>query len=62
MVKKIKTENNKMEKFRMDNTEGYTQSQLDELNKRYQAEIENIENADEQHDISEHVLREYDSE
>ena len=56
-----------MEKFRMDNTEGYSQEQLDELNEQYEKRILDYErrhnfeiDPEEEQHIAEDVQRHYD--
>jgi hypothetical protein len=51
-----------MEYFRMDNTEGYTQEQLDELNRRVNERVTDVEDAEDIQNICEQVQREFDSE
>lgn len=50
------------EKFALDNTEGYDQSQLDELNRRYERLAEGVDDPSILDSISENVLRDFDNE
>lgn len=50
-----------MENYRMDNTQGYTQNQLDELNRRYESQIDSEMDDDEKQNVSEKILREFDT-
>lgn len=56
-----------MKKFNMDNTEGYTQEQLNEMNNRYENETENLDENDVNYEnecknISDRVQTKYDTE
>lgn len=48
--------------FTMDNTEGYTDEQLQELNRRYEEASAGVCDPDEFQHIAERVLRDYDTE
>lgn len=59
--------NRKQDKFRTDNTEGYTAAQLAELNRRYEERIEDATPADRaeksfRDHVAERVQAEFDSE
>jgi hypothetical protein len=51
----------KMENYRMDNTDGYTQSELDELNRRYENAITAEMDDDEKQNVSEKIQKEFDT-
>ena len=48
-----------MKEFRMDNTEGFSQEQLDVMNEAYCAQVSSDMSEDEKQSVSEKILNEY---
>ena len=46
-------------KFRMDNTEGFPQEQLDVMNEQYDAQVSDEMSEDEKQAVSEKILNQY---